>query len=59
MTEELEEALRDHGHSTREEYLIYLSETHGVELYEVEIIAEVLGDNELFDGLVTQLEDGY
>ena len=44
----------DHGYSSRREYLKSLAEDYGDAVY---ILAELLGPEEHFDGLVTDLED--
>ena len=41
----------------RAEYLEDLSYEFGIPLEAVEALADVLGDSELYDGLVTELED--
>ena len=48
---------QEHGFETRADYLEDLAETLGVDLRTVEILAELLGPSEDFDGLVTSLED--
>lgn len=45
------------GYYDREDYLSSLAEDYGVDLDTVYAIADLLGPNEDFDGLVTQLED--
>jgi hypothetical protein len=47
----------EYGAETRAEYLAMLSEDYGVDLDIVHAMADVLGPNEDFDGLVTSLED--
>ena len=44
----------DNGYSDRRDYLKSLAEEYGDAVY---ILAEILGPNEDFDGLVTDLED--
>ncbi len=51
------EGYLEHGAETRAEYLAMLSEDYGVDLDIVHAMADVLGPNEDFDGLVTSLED--
>ena len=46
-----------HGYKDRAEYLQHLSDEYGVPLDTVETLAETLGENEDFDGLVTALQD--
>lgn len=45
------------GYENREDYLKCLSEDYGVDLYVVYILANVLGEQEDFDGLVAELND--
>lgn len=47
----------DNGYTCRAQYLECLAEDNGVPLETVQAIADVLGPNEDFDGLVTCLED--
>lgn len=49
---------REEGCESREEYLQGLADDHGLTLDEVMAVADMLGPNEDFDGLVTTLEDG-
>ena len=46
-----------HGYKGRGDYLNSLAEDHGVEPFAVNMMADILGDSEDFDGLVTELED--
>lgn len=47
-----------HGYSNREDYLSCLAEDYGLSLEEVvRPLAELLGPDEDFDGLVASLED--
>ena len=45
------------GYNDREDYLSCLAEDYGVDLDTVKVLADLLGPNEDFDGLVSQLED--
>lgn len=45
------------GYRDRQEYLESLAEDYGVDLDTVLLLADMLGPNEDFDGLVTSLED--
>jgi hypothetical protein len=45
------------GYANRAEYLQSLADDFGVDLSTVQALADVLGPNEDFDGLVTTLED--
>ena len=51
----MENVYQRNGYSSRREYLNSLAEEYGKEA--VFAIADVLGPNEDFDGLVTELED--
>ena len=46
---------QQNGYENRQEYLDYLADEYGDMVYE---IADLLGETEGFDGLVTTLEDG-
>ena len=48
---------KDNGYESREDYLKCLAEDNGVDLSMVYMMAQLLGPNEDFDGLVTALED--
>jgi hypothetical protein len=48
---------QENGFSNRKEYLIDLADTLGIDTNTVFMLAELLGPNEDFDGLVTSLED--
>lgn len=45
------------GYSNRKEYLYDLADGMGIERATVMALADLLGENEDFDGLVTHLED--
>jgi hypothetical protein len=45
------------GHGTRKQYLNHLAEQYGVSRQDVAIMAELLGESEDFDGLVSMLDD--
>lgn len=45
------------GFSNRREYLQSLSDEYGIELSEIIAVAQLLGKNEDFDGLVSFCED--
>lgn len=49
---------QQHGFDSRADYLADLADSHGVSLDTVQMMADLLGPNEDFDGLVTSLEDG-
>lgn len=48
---------RESGYNNREHYLSCLAEDYGVDLDTVKTLADLLGPNEDFDGLVIALED--
>lgn len=53
-----ESIYEEHGYRDRNEYFNYLSEEYDVDLDMVYTLADILGPDEEFDGLVTNLEDG-
>ena len=48
---------QENGYADRDDYLTCLSEDYGVSIESVYSLAEMLGENEDFDGLVSALED--
>lgn len=48
---------QEHGYYNREDYLRCLSEDWDIPFMTVKMLADMLGPNEDFDGLVTMLED--
>lgn len=48
---------QNHGYKDRNEYLQCLAEDYGIDLETVILLADILGENEDFDGLVSALED--
>lgn len=48
---------QEHGYYNREDYLRCLSEDWDMPFMTVKMLADMLGPNEDFDGLVTMLED--
>ena len=48
---------QEHGYNNRKEYLESLAEEYGVDIDDVRAIADLYGDSEDFDGLITALED--
>lgn len=48
---------QENGYENRKDYLKCLSEEYGVDLYTVQTLADVLGQEEDFDGLVAELND--
>ena len=47
----------DNGYKNRQDYLECLAQDYEVDLDHVMMMADLLGPNEDFDGLVTHLED--
>lgn len=47
----------EHGHKNRADYLQSLAEEHGIHIDKVLALADLLGADEDFDGLITSLED--
>lgn len=50
-------AYTENGYKNRADYLQCLSEDYEVDIHTVVMLADLLGPNEDFDGLVTALED--
>ena len=48
---------QENGYSDRDDYITCLSEDYGVSIQDVYSLAEMLGESEDFDGLVSALED--
>ena len=48
---------QENGYTDRDDYLTCLSEDYGVSIEDVYSLAEMLGEHEDFDGLVSALED--
>jgi hypothetical protein len=48
---------QQNGYESRNDYLRSLAEEYGVPLHVVRLAATMLGPNEDFDGLVTELQD--
>lgn len=48
-----------HGYDSREEYLESLADDFGIDPERVYMMADILGESEDFDGLVSELEDMY
>lgn len=45
------------GYESREDYIRDMAEANGLCYEDAEMLADLLGDEELFDGFVTGLED--
>lgn len=48
---------KENGYKNRAEYLACMSEDYGIDLETVKSLAQILGPEEDFDGLVTTLQD--
>jgi len=48
---------KQHGFENREEYLASIADDMGLEEYDVGVLADLLGEGEDFDGLISTLED--
>lgn len=48
---------QDNGYANRNDYLTCLAEDYGISIEIVQSLADMLGENEDFDGLVSALED--
>ena len=48
---------QENGYADRDDYLTCLSEDYGLPIEDVYSLAEMLGEHEDFDGLVSALED--
>lgn len=57
MKENKRNVYQEHGYSNRKEYLKSLSEEYGVYIGAVYALADLLGAEEDFDGLISELED--
>ena len=53
-----ENIYQENGYADRDDYLNRLSEDYGVSIEDVYELAEILGENEDFDGLVVLLKGG-
>jgi len=52
-----ESVYEQNGYENRQDYLQSLADDHGMDISDVMMIADTLGENEDFDGLVSSLED--
>ena len=52
-----ENIYQENGYADRDDYLTCLAEDCGVPIADVYSLADMLGENEDFDGLVSALED--
>lgn len=53
----MEDIYVSNGYDSRKQYLESLADDMGVDIETVTALADILGPNEDFDGLVTSLED--
>ncbi len=54
---ENENVYQRNGYANRKEYLKSMAEEFGIPFGVVKITADILGENEDFDGLLTELEE--
>ena len=47
----------NNGYENRADYLFCMSDEYGINIDQVEMVADLLGPTEDFDGLVTTLQD--
>lgn len=47
----------ENGYENRQDYLEYIADEAGISIDEVLMMADLLGENEDFDGLVSMVED--
>lgn len=52
-----ENIYQENGYADRDDYLTCLSEDYGISIESVYSLADMLGESEDFDGLVSALED--
>lgn len=57
LSKETKAILKDQGYNSLGEYLENVSEDYGVDLETVYTMADLLGETELFDGLVSMIGD--
>jgi hypothetical protein len=53
----MNDVYKEQGYSDREDYFRHLADYYCLDLWEVVLLAELLGPSEDFDGLVSALED--
>lgn len=54
---EQENIYQENGYENREDYFQCMADDYGVPLEVVKSLADVLGESEIFDGLISVLED--
>ncbi len=57
ISKETLDVLLEQGYTSLEDYLTCLSEDYDLDISSVEALSNLLGESELFDGLVTSVED--
>ena len=57
VSKETLDMLKENGYNSLNSYLESLSEEYGIRLYDVHMMAEVYGESELMDGLVSACAD--
>jgi hypothetical protein len=53
----MENVYEKNGYESRKDYLECQADWYGIPMDEVQYIADILGESEDFDGLITSLED--
>jgi hypothetical protein len=53
----MDNVYQEHGYKDRNEYLVSLSEEYSMPQQNILFLAEMLGENDDFDGLINALED--
>lgn len=48
---------QENGYDNRKDYLECQADAYGIEMETVQYLADILGESEDFDGLVTSLDD--
>lgn len=59
ISNETLEQLNEQNYDSLDHYFQCLSEDYETSIEEIEDLAEILGESELFDGLISALEDYY
>lgn len=57
ISKETLDVLLEQGYASLEDYLTCLAEDYDLDISSVEALANLLGESELFDSLVTSVED--
>ena len=53
----MENVYTENGYKDRRDYLNSLADEYGIGIEEIEVISDMLGPDEDFDGLVSSLQD--